>query len=106
MALTGAERQRKYRENRKLAGDNGYRQINVWVSTEAALALKCLARRNGVTQRELIERLWYSLTTTGILRYGMDCRFATLGERCVGQLDGFACGVSNGEAMVVSLVWW
>jgi hypothetical protein len=29
MALTGAERQRKYRENRKLAGENGYRRINV-----------------------------------------------------------------------------
>ena len=56
MSLTAAERQKRYRENRKLA-DNGYRQINVWVSTEAALALKRLARRNGVTQRALLERL-------------------------------------------------
>lgn len=57
MALTPAERQRKYRESRKMAGENGYRQINAWVSTEAALALKRLARRHGVTQREMLERL-------------------------------------------------
>jgi hypothetical protein len=57
MALTGAERQKRYRENRKLAGENGYRQINTWISTDAALALKRLARCYGVTQRELIERL-------------------------------------------------
>jgi hypothetical protein len=57
MALTGAERQRKYRENRKQAGENGYRQINTWISTEAYEALRRMARRDGVTQRELIERL-------------------------------------------------
>jgi len=56
MALTPAERQKRYRENRKLA-DNGYRQINVWISTEAALALKRLARCYSVTQQELLERL-------------------------------------------------
>jgi hypothetical protein len=56
MALTGAERQRKYRESRKTS-DNGYRQINVWLSTEAALALKRLAKRDGVTQREMLERV-------------------------------------------------
>jgi hypothetical protein len=56
MALTGAERQRKYRENRKLA-DNGYRQINTWISTEAYEALRRMARRNGVTQREMLERV-------------------------------------------------
>jgi hypothetical protein len=55
MALTAAERQKRYRENRKLT-DNGYRQINVWVSTEAALALKRMALRYGVTQREMLER--------------------------------------------------
>jgi hypothetical protein len=56
MALTGAERQRKYRENRKLA-DNGYRQINTWISTEAYEALRRMAKRHGVTQREMLERL-------------------------------------------------
>jgi hypothetical protein len=55
MALTAAERQKRYRENRKLT-DNGYRQINVWVSTEAALALKRMAKRYCVTQREMLER--------------------------------------------------
>jgi hypothetical protein len=56
MALTGAERQKRYRENRKMA-DNGYRQINTWISTEAYEALRRMARRNGVTQREMLERL-------------------------------------------------
>jgi hypothetical protein len=56
MALTAAERQKRYRENRKMA-DNGYRQINTWISTEAYEALRRMARRDGVTQRELIERL-------------------------------------------------
>jgi hypothetical protein len=57
MALTGAERQRKYRESRKTAGKNGYRQINTWISTEAYEALRRMARRDGVTQREMLERL-------------------------------------------------
>ena len=33
MARTTAERQAAYRKNRATAGDNGERQINVWVST-------------------------------------------------------------------------
>jgi UDP-N-acetyl-D-mannosaminuronate dehydrogenase len=56
MALTAAERQKRYRETRKLA-ENGYRQVNIWLSTEAYLALKRLAQRDGVTQREMLERL-------------------------------------------------
>jgi hypothetical protein len=57
MALTPAERQKRYRENRKLAGENGHRQINTWISTEAYEALRRMARRDGVTQRELLERM-------------------------------------------------
>jgi len=57
MALTPAERQKRYRENRKLAGENGYRQLNAWISTEAYLALRRLAQRYSVTQREMLERL-------------------------------------------------
>ena len=56
MALTAAQRQKRYRENRKLA-DNGYRQINMWLSTEAYLALHHLSRRYAVTKREMLERL-------------------------------------------------
>jgi UDP-N-acetyl-D-mannosaminuronate dehydrogenase len=56
MALTAAERQKRYRETRKLA-ENGYRQVNIWLSTEAYLALKRLAQRDGITQREMIERV-------------------------------------------------
>jgi predicted nucleic acid-binding protein len=56
MALTAAERQKRYRENRKQT-DNGYRQINTWISTEAYEALRRMAKRDGVTQREMLERV-------------------------------------------------
>jgi len=57
MAKTVAERQAAYRKGRPVAGENGERRINAWVSTAAFLALGRLARRYGVTQREMIERL-------------------------------------------------
>ena len=57
MAKTAAERQADYRQRRPTAGDNGERRINMWISTGAALALDRLARRYGVTKREMIERL-------------------------------------------------
>lgn len=55
MSSTGARRQRayrirqRYRENRK--------QINAWVDSGAFFALERLARRNSVTQREMLEQL-------------------------------------------------
>ena len=59
MAKTAAERQAAYRANRCQAGPNGNgeRRLNTWVSTGAHLALERLARRYGVTQREVLERL-------------------------------------------------
>lgn len=57
MAKTNAERQREYRRRRATAGENGERRINTWVTTGAALALARLARRYGVTQRQMLERL-------------------------------------------------
>lgn len=59
MAKTGAERQKEYRAQRQLAGEdgNGERRINTWVSTRAALALDRLAKSYGVTKREMLERL-------------------------------------------------
>ncbi len=57
MAMSAAERQRAYRRSRQTAGENGERQINAWVSTGAALALARLARRDGVTRRDVLERL-------------------------------------------------
>jgi hypothetical protein len=57
MAMTVAERQAAYRKNRQTAGDNGERRINTWVSTGAALALARLAGRDGVPQRDVLERL-------------------------------------------------
>ena len=57
MAKTAAERQAAYRKQRATAGENGERRINTWVATSAALALGRLAKRYGVTQREMLERL-------------------------------------------------
>jgi len=54
---TTAERQAAYRKRRPEAGDNGERRINTWVSTETKLNLKRLAKRYGVTEREMLERL-------------------------------------------------
>jgi hypothetical protein len=42
---------------RPTAGENGERRINIWVTTDTALALTRLAQRYGVTQREVLERL-------------------------------------------------
>lgn len=54
---TTAQRQADYRQRRPAAGDNGERRLNTWVSTAAALALKRLARRSGVSQRAMLEQL-------------------------------------------------
>ena len=57
MAKTAAERQASYRYNRSCAGENGERRINTWVATGTYLALGRLARRYGVTNREMLEKL-------------------------------------------------
>ena len=56
-AKTAAERQAAYRKARPTAGENGERRISTWVSTGAALALNRLARRYGITRRDMLERL-------------------------------------------------
>jgi hypothetical protein len=58
MATTAAQRQAAYRARRHNAGPNGNgeRRLNTWLTTEASLALARLARRYGVTQREILER--------------------------------------------------
>lgn len=59
MAKTAAQRQAQYRARRPHAGNdgNGERRLNLWLSTQAALAVERLARRYCVTKREIIERL-------------------------------------------------
>ena len=59
MAQTNAERQAAYRARRATAGTdgNGERRFDMWVTTEAELALARLARRYSVTKREMLERL-------------------------------------------------
>lgn len=57
MTKTAAERQADYRKKRPLAGDNGERRIGSWVTTGTYLALGRLARRYGVTNREMLQQL-------------------------------------------------
>jgi hypothetical protein len=59
MAKTAAQRQAAYRTRRPYAGEdgNGERRLNLWISTRTALAIDRLARRYGVTKRDIIERL-------------------------------------------------
>jgi hypothetical protein len=59
MSQTTAQRQAQYRARRQTAGPdgNGERQLSTWISTGAFLGLARLARRYGVTKRELIEGL-------------------------------------------------
>ena len=56
MAMTTAERQAAYRERRRMVGLSGERRLNTWVSTTSHMALERIARRNKVTQREILER--------------------------------------------------
>jgi hypothetical protein len=59
MVKTAAERQARYRTSRAVSGKDGkgQRRVNVWLCTGAALALKRIARRYGLTQQALIEKL-------------------------------------------------
>jgi hypothetical protein len=57
MAQSAAQRQAAYRRRRPTAGENGERRLNTWVTTGAALALERLARRDGIAQRAMLERL-------------------------------------------------
>jgi uncharacterized protein YhjY with autotransporter beta-barrel domain len=59
MAKTTAERQAAYRERQDSGGvdGNGQRRVSMWLSTEAALALRRLSSRYGVTQRELVANM-------------------------------------------------
>ena len=59
MAKTAAQRQAEYRTRRPSAGSdgNGERRLNVWISTNADLALERLARRYCVTKRAMIEQI-------------------------------------------------
>jgi hypothetical protein len=59
MAQTTAQRQAAWRARRATAGKdgNGERRLDMWISTEAELALARLARRYEVTKRQMLERL-------------------------------------------------
>ena len=53
MATTNAQRQAAYRRRARHKDS----RLSVWVNTSAALALARLARHDGVSQRQVIERL-------------------------------------------------
>lgn len=55
MVKTAAERQAAYRARRHEG--EGDRRLNTWIRSAADLALERLARRYGVTKREMIERM-------------------------------------------------
>ena len=54
MAKTNADRQKAYR---KRAKHKNIARLNLWVDLSASLALARLARHEGVTKRQMIERL-------------------------------------------------
>jgi hypothetical protein len=55
MAKSAAERQAAYRLRRNEG--EGDRRLNTWITSKADLALDRLARRYGVTKRQMVERL-------------------------------------------------
>ena len=57
MAKTTAERQAACRERRYDGDDGGYRRLNMWIGCGARYALRRLAKRYCVTQREMIGKL-------------------------------------------------
>lgn len=57
MPKTSAERQAAYRARRPMVGSSGERRLNTWVSTGTHMALERIATRDGVTQRQVLERL-------------------------------------------------
>jgi hypothetical protein len=57
MVKTNAEIQRDYRNRRAMAGENGDRRLNIWITTGAAMALQRLAKKSGKTKREMLECL-------------------------------------------------
>ena len=72
MPKTNSERQRAFRAARTTAGENGQRQLNMWVDTGTALALARLANRYSVTKQEMIARL---------IRHADDSVIATINEQ-------------------------
>jgi len=88
VAKTAAERQKEYRRNRQVAGENGERRINAYVSTRAALALQRLSNRYGVTKREMLERLL--ITEEDKVLQGLDLD----SEEGKNYLDGSYAGLS------------
>lgn len=55
MAKTAAERQKEYRARRN--EDEGDRRINTWVTSVTHFALNRLAKRRGVTRRQILEQM-------------------------------------------------
>jgi hypothetical protein len=60
MAISNAERQARYRENKRLGSKEqelGGKRLDCWLSTEAFLALGRLSRHQGESKRAVLESL-------------------------------------------------
>lgn len=57
MALSNAEKQRRYRENRYRRGEYGDYRINTFVNFEAFIALERLSVFYSITKRQVLELL-------------------------------------------------
>lgn len=57
MALSNAEKQRRYRENRHRRGEYGDYRINTFVNFEAFIALERLSVFYSITKRQALELL-------------------------------------------------
>lgn len=55
MPKANAERQAEYRKRQRRSGKAA--RLNMWLSLDAALALRRLAKHQGVTRRALLEQL-------------------------------------------------
>lgn len=57
MALSNAEKQRRYRENRCRKGNIGDYRLNTYITGESSFALGRLAKHYNLTKRQVLELL-------------------------------------------------
>ncbi|ENZ9960183.1 hypothetical protein ACFLJF_005875 [Salmonella enterica] len=57
MALSNAEKQKRYRNNKRLRGDLGDIRINTFVTFRAGHGLDMLSKYYGLTKRQVLELL-------------------------------------------------
>ena len=71
MTKTAAERQADLRYRKQQTGD-GEKKLSMWVSTSCAFAIARLAKRSGVSKRELFMKLVADADTAVIKNIDID----------------------------------